>query len=137
MWCLVPTDEYDRKANKLSKKGRQEFKNMVINLKTFLTALNAGTKPQDISKGFIHPEPAGVLAFDQRGKGNGLKEYRLYVYPEEETKQLHLLTIGEKKRQNDDIQFCTSYVKDLTKEPNDGQSSKSESKEGDDDAQEG
>jgi hypothetical protein len=70
-------------------------------------------KPKEIIRGYIHPEPKGVLAFDESGPGNPQKAVRLYAYPEEQREVLHVLTIGDKSSQERDIEDCSKFVDDI------------------------
>ncbi|NTU73937.1 hypothetical protein HGB07_07325, partial [Candidatus Roizmanbacteria bacterium] len=69
--------------------------------------------------GFIHHEPNGVKAIDQKGaikKGMGKpKEARLYTFPDTDAYILYLITVGDKNSQTTDIRDCTQFVKDLKK----------------------
>ena len=79
--------------------------------------VNKGVPPQQITAGFIHQEPGGVKAIDQKGPRKGIggtpKEGRLYVFPEEESKTLHLITIGDKNSQQKDLADCRKFMRDL------------------------
>src|SRR5437868_793450 len=97
MWTLVRTPEWDRRRKNYEKKHQRELIAVLDNLDTFVRTLNHGVKPRDAKFGFIHPEPLGVLAIDQKGGGPNLAQTRLYVYPDEEHHALHILTLGEKK----------------------------------------
>ena len=78
MWTLEPTAEYEKKQKKWPKKYHRELKNMLDNLSTFHTALQMRGTPQLAAQsGYVHSEPAGVLAIDQSGPGAGLKQTRL------------------------------------------------------------
>jgi hypothetical protein len=77
--------------------------------------LNAGTKPLQVAGGFIHREPNGVVAIDQKGGGVALAQTRLYVYPDSDASQLHVIALGDKKSQKADIQTCREYVASLRK----------------------
>ena len=72
MWKLEPTDEYNRRHRRYEKKHRRELEAMLDNLDTYHQALNAGTPIQQIQFGFVHAEPCGVKAVDQKGHGQGL-----------------------------------------------------------------
>ena len=110
-WTIEqPIDDLGKMSKPLVKKYRRELKNLLINLQTYLDALNAGAKPVQIQRGFIHPEPSGVLAIDQRGEGKGLKEFRLYFYPNPDQQKLYLLALGDKNTQRSDIALCTQWV---------------------------
>ena len=113
MWELEPTPEYTRKLKKWPKKYRRELTAMLDNLDTFLQALNLGAKPQQAKFGFIHTEPLGVLAIDQRGAGAGTKATRLYVYPDEGTETVHTITLGDKDSQRTDIKISVELVRTL------------------------
>ena len=110
MWTLQSTDEFLRKFKWFEKKRPRELEAMLLNLQTYLTALEVGAKPMQIKYRFVHPEPMDVYAIDQRGGSGKLAQSRLYVHPDLERLVLHQLVIGDKKSQPDDIQFCKRYV---------------------------
>ena len=115
MWQLALSADYERRHKRYVKKRPRELKAALDNLDTFFKALQRGAKPQQIKTGFIHPEPQGVLAIDQKGGGPGLQQTRLYVYPHEETETLHIVILGDKGSQSEDIEFCREFVTDLLK----------------------
>ncbi len=116
MWALDPRDEYERRLKKWPKKHKRELAAMLHNLDTFLKALQGGQKPAAAKFGFIHPEPCGALAVDQKGAGSGVKECRLYIYPDEVHECVRLMTLGDKDSQPEDIQTCKNFVEALRKE---------------------
>ena len=65
--------------------------------------LNAAPNPRAIHAGFMHTEPGGVIAIDQRGGGGNLRETRLYTYADSVNRTLHLLLIGDKATQRRDL----------------------------------
>ncbi len=67
----------------------------------------------------MHQEPLGAVATDQKGGGKNLAQTRLYVYPDTETEILHLITLGDKRSQKDDIATCRSFINELGKERQD------------------
>ncbi len=81
MWKVQAEDDYLRRIEKWPKKYHRELKAVHDNLDTFWGALKEGAKLEHIKFGFIHYEPKGVLAIDQKGGGSGLKQTRLYLYP--------------------------------------------------------
>lgn len=91
---------------------------MISNLDKYFTALKELNNPLQIKAGFIHKEPSGIKAIDQKGGGQKvrLKQTRLYVYPDITTKTLYLLTIGDKTSQKrEDVKFSQEYVKGIRK----------------------
>lgn len=114
MWQLEPTDDYERQFRWYEKKRPRELEAVLRNLQTYLEALRAGNKPMQIKYGFVHVEPIGVFAIDQKGGGGKLAQTRLYVYPDIDAEILHLLTIGGKGlEQRNDIQLCKDFVAQL------------------------
>ena len=113
MWQLVPHDDFQKRQKDFRKKYRREFKNALDNLDTLHKALKAGAKPQQVQRGFIRPEPHGVLAITESGPGKHLKATRLYVFPDESTRLLHVITIGDKASQLADIRTCNAFVDGL------------------------
>ena len=105
-----PIDDLGKMSKPLVKKYRRELKNLLVNLQIYLDALNAGATPLQIQRGFIHQEPHGILAIDQRGEGKGLKEFRLYIYPDSGQQKLYLLALGDKNTQKSDIASSTQWV---------------------------
>lgn len=116
MWHLRPSKEYEKKASKWPKKHRRELAAVHANLDTFLQSLRAGGKVQQLWFGFLHAEPSGVKAIDQKGGGSGLKQTRLYVYADEATQIIHLITLGGKDSQDNDVRTCTDFVDSLRNE---------------------
>lgn len=115
MWKLESTDDYERSLKWYAKKRRREMLAVLENLDGFFEALLAGAKPQQIKAGYIHPEPRGVLAIDQKGGGVGLQETRLYTFPDELTEVLYLIDIGNKNTQSRDVKRAAAFVESLTK----------------------
>lgn len=116
MWRLQTTEEYERRLKKWPKKYRRELVAMLGNLDTVVQALNQGATVSTLRFGFLHHEPLNVKAVDQKGGGAGLKESRLYFFASEDDELFHLLTVGDKQSQPDDIRWCSEYVKDLINE---------------------
>ena len=115
-WVSFPTSQYKRDSKKYSKKKLNEYVAVINNLDTYYKALKDIGNPMQIKSGFIHKEPDGIKAIDQKGGGQKVKlcETRLYVYQEQETKILYLLKIGDKQSQRKiDIKFCREFVKNL------------------------
>jgi hypothetical protein len=119
VWRLQPTAEYEKRVRRWPKRHRRELTAMLNNLDTLIGAQNGGAAIEQARFGFIHPEPHGVLAIDQKGGGAGLKQTRLYLYPENDTEILHLITIGDKSSQKSDIALCSNFVKTLFAERQD------------------
>lgn len=114
MWQLEPTEDYERRFRWYEKKRRRELEAVLRNLQTYMEALRAGNKPMQIKFGFVHVEPNGVFAIDQKGGVGKLAQTRLYVYPNTDTEILHLLTLGGKGyEQRTDIQLCKDFVAQL------------------------
>ena len=116
MWELEHYADFEKRLKKLAKRHRQEAANTLTNLKAYLQSLRSGLKPQQIIRGYVHPEPRGIVAIDESGPKNPQKALRLYVYPEEGKELLHVLTIGGKDTQPDDIKHCEEFVEALLNE---------------------
>lgn len=114
MWTIRRSDDYKKRAKKLSKRHCQGVAAVHANLDTFFEALKNGALVQDISFGFIHHEPDGVKAIDQKGASSST-ELRLYVFPEPINQVLYLLTLGDKNTQSEDIKHCSEAVKYIKK----------------------
>jgi hypothetical protein len=113
VWVIQTTPEYLARNKRYEKKHWRELAAVLDNLDTFLKTLQNGVKPRQVKFGFIHPEPQGVIAIDQKGGGPNLAQTRLYVYHDEEHEVLYLLTLGDKQTQSIDVQFCKMCVDQL------------------------
>lgn len=115
MWKPHPTDEFSKRFKKHAKKHEAAALATMQNLGRFISLLNERPIHQ-IKAGFIHPEPFGVKAIDQTGASRKLRETRLYAYPDEKTKLVYLITIGDKNSQQKDInERCKVFVDKLKK----------------------
>lgn len=113
MWKLQPEPEYIKRVDRWPRKHRRELKAMHDNLDTFFGILCKDVPLEQIHFGFIHDEPSGVKAIDQKGAGTGVKQTRLYTYPDTNTEIVHLITVGDKDSQTADIRYATEFVNDL------------------------
>ena len=112
---LDPSDEFARRQRHYEKKHPRELQAVRVNLVFCIESLNNGVPPHQINSGFIHTEGQGVVAIDQKGQGKNLAQTRLYLYAEVETQTLHIITLGDKKSQREDIRTCRNYVESLRK----------------------
>jgi len=113
MWSIARSENVHRRLKRFQKKHRRELANAFDNLDTFFKCLQAGAEPAQIQRGFVHPEPSGILAIDQKGSGAHLKQVRLYIYPDEQTETLYVVTLGDKASQEGDIRFCKAFVEGI------------------------
>jgi hypothetical protein len=120
MWLVIPSEDFARQAKWYAKKRRHEFDAVSANLDRLIELLRDGHDPARLNFGFIHHEPAGVIAVDQTGAGRKLAATRLYVYAYVERETVFLLTIGDKQSQGDDIRFCKQSVETINANPDFG-----------------
>ncbi|NLX25719.1 MAG: hypothetical protein GXY61_07140 [Lentisphaerae bacterium] len=89
------------------------------NLETYFQVLRTTNNVQAANQQpFVHPEPEGMVAIDQRGakvdrKKGKLKAVRLYVYATVINQTLYLLGIGDKDSQKQDIETCRAKVRQI------------------------
>lgn len=115
------SDLFKRRFKKYQKNHKSEITAVLNNLDKYMEAINAGTDPHKVQRGFIHPEPMGIIAIDQKGHAPNLRETRLYIYPEAETRTIYLITIGDKDTQDRrDIPEAKQFVEELLKERENG-----------------
>lgn len=116
-WNLIETERYARDFRHFEKKFPDELDAMLINLNAYFKTLRQVGHPMQIKAGFIHHEPDGIKAIDQKGGQQKvkLKQSRLYVYPKMSELRLYLLAIGDKRTQQQDIQLCRQWVRALNR----------------------
>ncbi|WPJ94009.1 hypothetical protein SH580_11250 [Coraliomargarita algicola] len=115
MWNLKQTLLFDRKLKRWAKKHPDELQATFDNLDTYHEHLNSGLPAPLIQLGCIHHEPQGLKAIDQKGGGANLAQTRLYVFPDESTDTLHLITLGDKNSQKSDLKECADFIGKLKK----------------------
>ena len=114
-WQLEHTDKYLRDHAYYEKKHPNELAAILDNLDTYFKTLEKVGNPLQVTAGFIHPESDGVIAIDQKGGRRKIKlqQTRLYIFPDTQMTILHILAIGDKISQRDDINICRAFVKKL------------------------
>jgi hypothetical protein len=113
---MEPTDRFEKDQKFYERKRPNELAAVLRNLERYMDFLKVAPNPQAIQAGFLHPEPAGVIAIDQSGGGGNLQETRLYTYPDSGTKVLFLITIGNKDEQHSDIIYSKQFAQSLKKQ---------------------
>jgi hypothetical protein len=120
MWKTIATDEYARKAKWYTKKKPAEYRAVVANLNAFVESLDEGDLVYPFKFGFMHDEPAGVIAIDERGAPRKVPATRLYLYAIVDRETIYLLTIGDKRSQSKDILFCRRSAEFIAANPDFG-----------------
>ena len=113
MWQIEPSTQWPKDLKWYEKKRPREIAAVLHNLQRYLDQINVAPNARAVQAGFLHNEPGGVVAVDQKASGPGLQETRLYTFADSETKTLHLITVGDKNSQSTDIKFCSGFVKSL------------------------
>jgi len=115
VWQIKRTDRLARRLKKYQKSNLKEVEAAFDNLDTYLVSLNEGVKPmQMFQHRFVHNERKGVQAIDPSPLKKGFKALRLYVYPDEATCTLYVITLGGKEEQAADVQQCAEFVQDIS-----------------------
>ncbi len=109
-WTITPTEQWVKDKKWYNKKKPKVLAALLNNLNRYLEQLSNAKDPVLVQAGYIHPEPHGVVALDQKGSGQKLEETRMYLYPDRVEKVVYLITIGNKATQTADIQFCSAWV---------------------------
>ena len=115
-WVLRPHPRLVRLLRKLASRRPAESAALLRNLDRYLNLLDQAPHVRLIQAGFLHPEPHGVVAVDERGGGPGLRALRLYTLADERTRILHLLHLGDKSSQSRDLRLLPHLIRtrDLT-----------------------
>ncbi len=113
MWQIQPTTGWEKDCKHYEKKRPDELAAVLRNLERYLQILKVSKNSKCIQAGYLHPEPMGVVAIDQKGGGANLQETRLYVYADDQSQFVHLIAIGDKDAQHADIEYCKDFVKSL------------------------
>ncbi|MDE3097838.1 MAG: hypothetical protein KGJ88_00040 [Verrucomicrobiota bacterium] len=111
-WQIESACASPGKFKKFSKKHRQEYDSMFANLEKIMNLLRNGHKIGGFSVGFFRSEGEGVYRIGQTGVPSA-KESRLYVFPDEQNRVMHVLNIGDKDSQHDDVNEAKQAAKNI------------------------
>ncbi len=113
MWKVVfATDRHDRPLGKsridhYRKNHPQAFAKLRQRLNRIVNCLNEGLPPEAaLGFGWVHPEKNGVFAIDPEPGFPALRMYCALVTGKE---NVIVFTIGEKKRQQEDIRLVLEW----------------------------
>jgi hypothetical protein len=112
-WVLLPHSSYLRDLRWYTKKRPVELAAVHRNLERFMILLARSPHARNIQAGFLHPEPHGMVAIDQRGGAGRLQETRLYCYAHSGSRTVHLLGIGDKSSQSADLARLSPVARSL------------------------
>ena len=112
-WVLLPHSAYLRDLRWYAKKRPAELAAVLRNLDRTMTLLANSPHARTIQAGFLHPEPHGMVAIDQRGGAGRLQETRLYCYAHNGSRTVHLLGIGDKSSQPADLARLSPLARTL------------------------
>ena len=115
-WKLVRTDLFDRRAAEYNKNHKPQLKAVLSNLERYTDYIQTAPFARLMSAHFIHPEGRGLVALTEKGYKPKQPPTRLYVYPQQNSKTLYLITIGDKRSQKQDIKDCYRFIDSLSTE---------------------
>jgi hypothetical protein len=116
MWTIEPSTQWQKDQKWYEKKRPNELAAVLRNLQRYLFLLNVSKNSKCVEAGYLHKEPGGVIAIDQKGFSGNLQETRLYTFAIDATKTVHLITVGDKDCQHSDIEYTKDFVKQFAVE---------------------
>jgi len=123
MWTLDIHNDVEKRRKKIEKKWSHELRNVLDNLDTLLKSVAHGVRSEQLKQlGFVHSEPQGVLAIDQKGPGKGtkMKQLRLYVVVDEEDEIVYARVLGDKSSQETDLKVAVSFAEAINEKKTKG-----------------
>jgi len=128
-WVLGESQVFESRYRRCEKKHPEETRAMLNNLDTYHKTLNSGVNPAQIKivASILLKLNQVLYILNKKESSPSIKmvlkekptQTRLYIYPDEQTRTVFTITIGEKgkkKVQNKDVQFCCEFVERLKKE---------------------
>ena len=114
MWEIEPTTTWQKDEKYYGKKHPNELAAILNNVRRYFRLIVAAKNSKAVQAGFLHHEPMGIVAVDQKAGGPNLQETRGYTFADDEKKILYLITIGNKSEQPSDIELSKQFVTSLT-----------------------
>jgi hypothetical protein len=112
MWEILPSSQYEKDRKWYNKKRPNELAAVLNNLDRYMEQLNIAPNSRSVKAGYLHDEQRGVVALDQRPVPH-IQVTRLYTFADDDTRELHLITIGNKDTQPNDVKVSADFVDDL------------------------
>jgi len=112
VWEIELTTTWEKDEKHYAKKHPRELAAIFRNLQRYRVLLRQSPNSKAVQAGYLHREPGGVIAVDQKGGGANLQETRAYTYADDEKKILYLITLGNKSSQRADIELSKVFVRD-------------------------
>ena len=113
-WSINTTFAAKKQFEKFNKHHPREFDSLFANLDKIFLLLRDGNKVGAFHVNFFRSEGDGLYRIGQTGVSHAL-ESRLYIYPDPETRILHVLGIGGKAQQQDDIATAKKHIETIRK----------------------
>lgn len=116
MWALAYHEGFQATAKVFFKKNRKQFDQAITNVEELVDLLRLEpslTIQQATMPKCYHNEGKGLFAADQSPPRRGVVEIRLYFFPDETTKTVHLIRMGKKDSQPRDIESCRPIVEEI------------------------
>jgi hypothetical protein len=110
MWEVDVSEQWSKDRKWYEKKRPKELAAVLNNLDRYRAQLNIARNSKAVQAGYLHHEPQGVVAIDQKGGGGNLQETRLYTFADDQNRVLYIITIGNKSDQDSDIEFSKKFV---------------------------
>lgn len=107
-WNILKSDGYPGKRQVKFARGHEKLiANVLANFDRYRRTLDFGAHPEQAKRllPFVHDEKRGLVAIDQRPPKGGF-QIRLYVFPHLPSCSIHVVCIGDKSTQEDDVKYC-------------------------------
>lgn len=92
----------------------REYASLFANLEKIMGLLKSGNKVGGFHVNFFRSEGGGVYRIGQTGVPSA-KESRLYLYPDNDSRIMYIISIGTKDGQQDDINKAKETVEQIRK----------------------
>lgn len=117
-WTDRVYEEFSERFLSISKKNKLEAQGALANLLFFRGELEKGRMPEQLKHelAFVHSEPLNILAITEKHGARYRtkpKALRIYVFPSLANLIPHVLTMGDKSTQPQDIKHCKATVEKI------------------------
>lgn len=112
MWQIEPEHAPKGQMKKYQKKHEREFTSCFANLDRLLGLLNEDAPFGQIHVNYLRQEGDGIWRIGQTGVAHA-RETRLYIYPDEATKTVYVLGIGDKDTQPGNLKDARDLIKHI------------------------
>jgi hypothetical protein len=110
MWKIETTSGWKNSTLDFSAQRPNELAALLRNLSHYFALLRFARNHKTIEASYLEFLESGIVSINQNGIESGLADCRLYVFPDETSRTLYLLCVGNETDKNSDLEYFKQFL---------------------------